>query len=152
MRKSLLAFNRGLVSPLALARTDFARVEFSAELMNNWMPRKLGSMQLRTGWQYTGATKSNLRSVSIPFVAATDDTARIELTNMVMRVWVDDALVTRASVTAAVTNGTFTSDVASWSDEDGASATSAWKTGGYLSLIGSGTSAAKRRQEVTVEA
>jgi len=118
--------------------------------MNNWMPRKLGSMQLRTGWQYTGATKSNLRSVSIPFVAATDDTARIELTNMVMRVWVDDALVTRASVTAAVTNGTFTSDVASWSDEDGASATSAWKTGGYLSLIGSGTSAAKRRQEVTV--
>lgn len=150
MQKALLSWNRGLISPLALARLDFNRAEFSAEQMNNWIPRKLGSMMLRPGWEYTGATKSNLISVSIPFVAATDDTARIELTDSLMRVWVDDALVTRAAVTAAFTNGGFDSDVTGWSDEDGASATSAWLTGGYLSLTGSGTSAAKRRQEVTV--
>jgi len=146
----LIAFNRGRISPLALARTDFTRTQLSAEIQTNWMPRALGSMMLRPGLQYTGATKDNSASVSIPFIFARDDTARIELTDAAMRVWVDDALVTRASVSSAVTNGAFTSDVASWTDQDAGTAVSAWATGGYLSLIGDGTAAAKRRQEVTV--
>lgn len=147
---ALLAFNRGRISPLALARTDFKRTFLSAEVQTNWMPRALGSMMLRPGWKYTGATKSNLVSLTIPFVFSMDDTARIELTDNLMRVWVDDVLVTRPTVTTAITNGTFNADVSGWSDQDGAGATSAWLTGGYLSLIGSGTAAAKRRQQVTV--
>lgn len=146
----LLAFNRGLISPLALARTDFKRTAWSAEEQTNWMPRALGSMMLRPGLEYTGATKSNNQSITIPFVFSTDDTARIEITNTLMRVWVDDALVTRASVTTAVSNGTFGSDLTGWTDVDGGSATSAWATGGYMSLIGSGTASARRRQQVTV--
>ena len=123
------------------------------------MPRALGSMMLRPGIEYTGATKSNLQSVTIPFVKATSplDAARLEMTNTVMRVWVDDALVTRASVTSAVANGAFTTNLTSWSDQDGGSSVSAWvdgtalglTTGGYLSLIGTTTAAAKRRQQVT---
>lgn len=145
----LLAFNRGRISPLALARVDFKRTQLSAEVQTNWLPRALGSMTLRPGLKYTGATKGNAVSLTIPFIKAADDTARLELTNGVMRVWVDDALVTRASVTTAVTNGTFDADIASWSDQDGGSAVSAWATGGYMSLIGTTTAAAKRRQQVT---
>lgn len=147
---SLVAFNRGRISKLALARTDFARTALSAEVQTNWMPRALGSMMLRPGLEYTGATKSNAQSITIPFIKAMDDLARIELTDAAMRVWVDDALVTRASVTTAVTNGGFNSDVSSWSDQDGGSSVSAWLAGGYLSLIGTGNDAAKRRQQVTV--
>lgn len=147
---SLIAFNRGRISRLALARTDFTRTQLSADIQTNWMPRALGSMMLRPGLGYIGATKSNLQSVSIPFVFATDDTARIELTNLVMRVWVNDALVTRPSVATAITNGTFDTDLTGWSDQDSGSAVSAWLTGGYMSLIGDGTAAAKRRQQVTV--
>lgn len=147
---ALLAFNRGRISPLALARTDFDRTAMSAEVMTNWLPRSLGAMTLRPGLEYTGATKSNAQSLSIPFVYALDDTARIELTANLMRVWVDDVLVTRPSVTAAVTNGAFDSNLTGWTDADGAGATSAWATGGYMSLIGSGTAAAKRTQQVTV--
>ncbi len=147
---ALLAFNRGRISPLALARTDFKRTFFSAEVQTNWIPRALGSMMLRPGWKYTGATKGNLTSLTVPFVFSMEDTARLELTDNLMRVWVDDALVSRPTVSAAITNGTFGTDLTGWSDEDGSGATSAWAAGGYMSLAGSGTAAARRRQQVTV--
>jgi hypothetical protein len=149
MLSSLLSFNRGRISQLALARTDFARTQFSAEIQTNWMPRSLGSMMLRPGLGYTGATKSNLRSITIPFIFATDDLARLEITNTLMRVWVDDALVTRPAVTSAITNGTFTTNLTGWTDLDAGGSVSAQVSPGYMSLIGTGNAAAKRRQQVT---
>jgi hypothetical protein len=146
----LLAFNRGLVSRLALARTDIKRVSMSAEEQVNWIPRVLGPMSLRPGLQYLGNTNGNLYSSHIPFIFSTTDTALIELTNNVMRIRVNEALVTRASVSTAVTNGTFTSNVTSWTDSDEVGGTSAWATGGYMSLLGNGTAAAIRDQTLTV--
>lgn len=148
-KAELIAFNRGLISPLALARTDFTRTALSAEVQTNWMPRTLGSMMLRPGMGYTGSTRSNLRSVSLPFIYSRSDMARLEFTDGAMRVWKNDQLVTRPSVSATITNGTFNSDLTGWSDEDGGSAVSQWVAGGYMSLSGSGTAAARRRQMVT---
>lgn len=149
-RSLLLSFNRGMISRLGLSRVDLARTALSAEIQTNWIPRVLGPMSLRPGLEYTGASKSNNRSRSLPFVFAIDDTARLEFTTGVFRVWVNDALVTRPTVTAAVTNGTFTSDVTGWTDSDEAGATSQWQTGGYLALLGTGATAAIRDQQVTV--
>lgn len=147
---ALHAFNRGIISPLALARTDLDRLRLSAETQTNFMPRTLGSMMLRPGLEYKGARKSNGQSVSLPFIFAADDMAEIELTGSVMRVWVDDALIERPAVTASVTNGDFTSDVTNWTDRDESGATSQWVAGGYLSLQGNGTAEARRSQEVAV--
>ena len=144
------AFNRGIISPLALARTDIDRVSISAEEQTNWMPRSLGSMMLRPGTEYIGATKSNGEAMIIPFIYATDDVAMIEFTTGIMRVWVDDDLVTRGAVSSTITNGTFTTDLSGWTDADDVGATSVWATGGYLSLTGDGYNAAKRYQVVTV--
>jgi len=149
---TLLAFNRGLISRLALSRIDLKRMALSAETFTNWMPRVLGSMMLRPGTAYIGTTRSNAESLSIPFVFSISDTALIELTNLVMRVRVSDSVITRVSVSSAVTNGTFTTDVSGWTDSDESGATSAWATGGYLSLLGTGTNAATRDQQVTVAA
>ena len=146
----LQAFNRGIVSPLSLARTDIDRVALSAETQTNWMPRTLGSMMLRPGLGYIGSTRNNLTSKTIPFIFATDDTADLEITDQVMRVWVSDALVERPAVTATIANGGFDSNVASWTDNDESGATSTWLTGGYLSLLGTGFNAAIREQEITV--
>lgn len=147
---ALRVFNRGLISPLALARTDLDRTSISAEIMTNWMPRNLGSMMLRAGGQFIGATASNNVAKYIPFVFSQTDTALIEITDVLMRVWVNDILTTRASVTSAVTNGSFGSNVTSWDDKDeGGTAASVWVTGGYLGLTGDGTNAAVREQEVT---
>ena len=149
---AFFGFNRGLASRHALARVDMKRLAFSAETMNNWMPRVLGSMMMRPGWSYLGATASNNQARFLPFVFSTDDTALVEITHQVMRVWVDDALITRPSVSTAVLNGTFTTNLTSWTDSDEAGGTSAWQLGGYLGLTGDGTNAAIRDQQVTVAA
>lgn len=147
---ALIAFNRGLASPLALARQDVKRLAMAAEVYRNWMPRVLGSMMVRPGMGYIGASLNNAKSRNIPFIFSTSDKARMEFTDQALRVWVDDALVTRPAVTTAIANGTFATDLASWTDADEVGGTSAWVTGGYMGLTGNGTAAAIRYQQVTV--
>lgn len=149
-RQARLAFNRGILSPLAAARIDIGRHALSARTMINWMPRVLGSMMLRPGLRYIGATASNDKSKGIGFVRSADTIARLEVTENGLRVWNDDALVTRPTSGASITNGNFDSDVASWTDNDESGATSVWATGGYMSLTGTGTNAAIRDQQVTL--
>ena len=102
-----VAFNRGLISPIALARVDLDRMAFSCETMTNWMPRTLGSMSLRPGLGYLGATRSNLTTKFVPFIFSASDVALVEFTNLRMRVWIDDEVLTRGSVSTTVSNGTF---------------------------------------------
>lgn len=147
---SIFTFNRGLVSRLGLGRVDIKRVALSAETMDNWMPRVLGSMSLRPGLKYLGTTLSNVAARFLPFIFSTPDTALIELTDSALRVWVGDALVTRAAVSTAVANGDFTTNLTSWSDQDEAGATSSWVAPGYLQLVGDGTNSAIRRQLIAV--
>lgn len=147
---TLYAFNRGMVSPLALARQDLKRMALSAEIQTNWMPRVLGAMMLRPGATYLQSTKGDAVSATLPFVFAVDDTAQVELTAGHMRVVVEDEVISRATVSTAVTNDTFDSDVTGWTDSDDVGGTSAWAAGGYLSLLGNGTVYAIRDQQVTV--
>lgn len=145
---ALLAFNRGIISPLALARTDIDRVALSADIQTNWMPRLVGSMMLRPGLQFLGTTNNNNNARYIPFVYATDDTALLEFTGGTMRVWIDDELLTRSSVSTSISNGTFSSDLTGWIDADGTDSASSWSSG--LQLIGNNTTAAKRYQKISV--
>ena len=141
-----------MISPLALARTDLKRTALSAETMTNWIARIFGSMMLRPGTLHLGSSRSDSKALYLPFIFSTDDTALIEITDSNVRVWVSDALVTRGSVSSTVANGTFDSDITSWTDADESGGTSAWVTGGYLGLTGNGTAAAISRQQVTVAA
>ncbi len=146
----LVVFNRGLISRLGLARQDVKRIALSAQRMRNWMPRVLGSMSIRPGLGYLGNTKSNAATKLIEFIFSPSDKALLEMTDSVMRAWVSDALVTRPAVTTAVTNGTFTTDLSSWTDSDQSGAASTWSAPGYMQLVGTGTNAAIREQQVTV--
>lgn len=148
--KALLAFNRGLMSKLGLARVDLPRTALSSEVHTNWMTRGLGAMMLRTGSEYIDNTNGDAKAKLIPFIFSFEDQAQLELSGGEMQVRIDDELITRPSVTAAVTNGNFTSDVTGWTENDEGSAASTWLTGGYLALLGTGTQAAIRDQEVTV--
>lgn len=147
---ALLTFNRGLLSRLGLARIDLNRTPLSAEVKLNWMPRTLGSMMLRPGLGYISTTRSSARAKLFPFIFSSTDIAQLEITEGVLRIRIDDVLLARAAVTAAVTNGSFDSDVTGWTDSDEAGGASSWQTGGYLALLGSGTDAAIRDQQVTV--
>lgn len=145
----LLAFNRGYISKLALARVDIKRTALSAEVQDNWMPRVLGSASLRPGWGYIGESNDSAAAFHIPFIFATDDTAILEMTDEAMRVYDDDdSIITRPSVSTTVTNGDFSSGTG-WTDADETGATSTI-TGGELVLTGTDYAAAIRRREVTV--
>lgn len=146
---SLLTFNRGILSRYGLARIDLNRTRMSAETMTNWMPRVLGSMSLRPGLQYTGATHENARAKAFPFIFSADDTAELEITAGILRVRVDDELIIRPTVTATITNGSFASNLTGWTDSDEGGATSDWDAGA-MSLLGNGTNAAIREQSVLV--
>lgn len=144
------AFNRGLVDRLGLARVDVKRLALAADVYVNYMPRVLGSMMLRAGTMYIGRVYNDQIPHYLPFVFSTSDKALIELTPAVMRIWVNDALVTRPAVTAAVQNGDFATTLANWTDNDEAGATSAWAAPNYMGLTGTGTNAAIRDQQVVV--
>jgi hypothetical protein len=149
-RPLIYAFNRGRVSPLSLARVDQKRVALGADVMTNYLPRVLGPMTLRPGWQYIGATASNNQAVYMDFVFSTTDTALVELTNQLLRVWVNDSLVTRVAVSTTVANGNFDANLTSWADADEAGGSSVWVAGGYMGLTGNGTAAAIRTQTLAI--
>lgn len=108
-RPALHAFNRGIVSPRALGRVDLERMRLSAEEQNNWMPRSLGPMSLRPGLQYKLSTRSDASAIIIPFIYSTTQTALIEVTGSYIRPLISESVITRASVSTAVTNGDFSS-------------------------------------------
>lgn len=147
---SLLSFNRGLMDRRGLARVDIKRTALSAQVMTNWMPRVLGSMCIRPGLKYIGATLGNAAARFLPFVFSTSDTALIEFTNAVFRVWVADALVTRLAVSTTVTNGTFPTNLAGWTDNSTLGGVTSWAAPNFMQFISDGTALAIRDQQVTV--
>lgn len=145
---AFFTFNRGIISRLGAARADIKRLALGAKTMLNWVSRALGSMNIRPGLGYICSTRSDAAPRGLEFVFSLSDKALIECTSGAMRVLIDDVVIQRNSVVTTITNGTFDTDIAGWTDDDEAGATSAWKTGGYMQLVGDGTANARRTQSV----
>lgn len=148
-------FNAGEVSPAALARVDVDRIRLTAETQINWMPRKLGSMTMRPGLAYLGSTASDATARVLPFVSSVTNKALLEFTNLKMRIWTSDAVLTRPTVSTAVSNGLFSTA------EPAGTAWTRSGSGTYTSVISSGAlrltastlgSEATALQQVTVGA
>ena len=140
-------FNRGEIDDLALAREDVARINNSASSMVDFLPMRLGPMMYRPGTEYLGPVAGE--AYFVEFIRATDDLAALEFSNNLMRVWVDDEVITRTAVITPLTNGAFDSDITGWTDNSGAGSTTSWKTGGYASLQGAGSTKAILYQTLT---
>ena len=96
------SLNRGECSLLALQRVDIEHLRLAAQSQINWLPRVLGPMMLRPGTEFIGETQGDLPTKLVPYVAAFNDTALIELTQNNMRIWRNDALVTRNYVSTVI--------------------------------------------------
>ena len=90
VNQPFISFNRGLVSPKALARVDLERTKLSAEVFTNWIPKTQGAMTIRPGTKYFGSSLNDTGAEYLEFVAATDDVALVELTHQNMRIWLGD--------------------------------------------------------------
>lgn len=104
---AVFSFSTGEMSRAALARIDQERVKLAAQIQENLFPHAIGKGQVRPGTGYICNTASNAQTRLISFFKSIDETAVLHLSNAKLRVQVDDALVTRASVTTAVFNGAF---------------------------------------------
>jgi len=160
--KTLLAFNRGVISKRGLARQDLDRMAMSAEIQSNFVPRVLGSMMLRPGQKYIDTMFEDLNLVrQMPFVFGVDDTALLEFgTTGYLRIRIDDVLLERVAVIAAVTDPGFNSALGvganDWQDDSDVGATAESGAGAVipnvLNLDGTGVEYAKVTQRVEVDA
>jgi len=148
--RNILAFNRGVISELGLARIDLDRMAMSAEIQRNYIPRVLGSMMLRPGMQYIDNTLANAQARIMPFIFEVDDTALIELTNLFMRVRIGDTLLSRPGVSTTVQNDDFTNGSLIWTDASDPGGTVFYAGTSFVELAGDGTDFGRIRQQVTV--
>jgi hypothetical protein len=95
-------FNVGEYSNAALNRVDLSKTRLAAEIQENIFPHKVGKGQVRPGTTYLGRTRNDKRARLQAFARSASDKALLELTDGYLRVWVDDALVTRPSVSTTV--------------------------------------------------
>ena len=103
-------FNIGVVDEDKLHRVDLDRMRMAAADQTNLIADSVGRMFMRPGTEYlhankTGSSKARL----LPFIAGEGDAFGCELTNGFLRIFdgQTDELVTRPTVTAALTNGDF---------------------------------------------
>jgi hypothetical protein len=108
-RPHLFALNGGAVSPLALGRTDLARMRITAEEFHNCFPKVIGPLQFRPGLEHDGSTYNDLAGRHLPFIFSAEDTALVELTDLRIRPLVNGSPISRASVSTSITNGNFSS-------------------------------------------
>jgi hypothetical protein len=112
----IVTFNRGMVDARSLSRIDIEKIMQSCEVQTNYLPSILGSMMLRQGTEYKNETKSNLAVQLIPFIFSSSDSAIVEFTNGIMRVLIDDVVLTRPTVSTTITNDDFATNLTGWTD------------------------------------
>jgi hypothetical protein len=110
------AFNTGVVDKDKLPRIDLQRMRFAAEQQTNFIPLSTGAMFVRPGTGYIGATDSNNEAVLKPFIFGAQDAVLMEFTDQALRLWVDDVLLERGSVTSTVTSGDPVDPTTGWTD------------------------------------
>jgi hypothetical protein len=149
----LMALNRGECSKLALARVDLAKLQLAAECQLNWMPWVMGAMMLRPGLNYVGEVDGDNPAWLIDFIYSKTDTALLELTANKLRVWINDALLTRVAVSTTVLDPTFTGTGSHWTTSDTTDGCTATVTGGVATLTASARGGLSRiKQTLTIAA
>jgi hypothetical protein len=115
-------FNAGIVSRAALNRVDKEVIRLHAERQENLIPYSIGKAIMRPGLEMLAGSLNGLRPRLLPFVKGLGDAAMLELVDGGLRVWLDDEPIERPAVTAAITNGDFSSSTG-WTETETGGAT-----------------------------
>lgn len=92
-------FNAGELSPKVYARTDLEKWQAGCKTLLNFVPLPQGGVQRRPGWGYiTGAKVNNAAVRLIPFIFSNTQAYVLEFTNLVMRVFMNGAVVLSGGV------------------------------------------------------
>ena len=143
------SFNAGEISPRLHARTDFGKYKSALATAENVISLPEGGLTRRSGSRYIAELKSSAVKGRLEFFKFTATLHYIlEYGALAFRFYRDQAQILAADITGAITNGTFATDLASWTDLDtGGTAASIWVSA-YMQLTGDGTFFAYREQTV----
>lgn len=86
-------FNGGEYSQGVKLRSDLEFYRTGAEKVENFIPTKEGNLKFRTGTYYNRTTKSNNKTILIPFISSNSDRYVLEFSNLVLRVFKDNVQV-----------------------------------------------------------
>ena len=147
------AFNAGELSPRLSARMDFSKYKHGLEVCENLIPLSEGGLMRRSGTRYVAEVKSSsVKGRLKRFEFSVTQAYVLELGNQIMRFYRHQGQITVANTDAAITNGTFTSNITGWDDVSTGSGSIAHDaTNGDLDLDPGGTSTdvAIAEQDVT---
>lgn len=146
----LYSLNAGEISRLALARVDLAKLRIACEVERNFLPLALGPAMFRPGTAYVDEVPLSVAGWLGEFYYSETEKVLLVMTANTLNFIVNGEMVRRDTVTAAIVNGDFISDISGWTNNDEAGALSDWLAGGYMRLTGTGTQYAILDQQITV--
>lgn len=100
-------FNVGEMSDAALARVDQERLRLAAQIQENIAPHVVGKGQVRPGLEYLVETDGSNKTRLIPFIFDVDDAQLLGMSDITLRILLDDEWLTRAAVTSTIANSDF---------------------------------------------
>lgn len=138
------SMNTGEISPNLWARLDFSKYPYSLKKAENVILMAEGAIRRRAGTRYIAEVKSSsVKGKLKRFKYSTTQAYIVELGNTVMRFFRYQGLISVANTDAAVTNGTFTSNITGWDNRStGGGSIAHDATNGRLSLVPGGATSA----------
>jgi hypothetical protein len=131
--------NAGEFSPRMAARTDFERYPLGCSVLENFLLLPQGGAARRPGTRFVAEVKDSATRVRlVPFVFSTVQAYMIEAGDKYFRFYKDQGRIVAADTSAAIANGSFGTDIASWINRSTGSGSIAWNAAGYLALTGNG--------------
>lgn len=145
------AFNAGEFSPRMVARVDFNKYPSGCSILENLIPLVEGGVIRRPGSRFVVETKTSSEVPRlIPFEFSTTQAYMTEFGNAFVRFLRNQGQITSNNITASITNGTFDSDIANWTDRSGASSSISHNgTLNAMNLVSNGTTNGHAEQQVT---
>ncbi len=139
------SFSSGELSPLLMGRTSLAQYQNGCQDVQNMVVLPQGGLTKRPGTKFVREVKDSAsQTVLLPFVVGTEQSYVTEFGNGYVRFYRNGGILLS---TAAITNGTFASDLSGWSDDDTGTGASTWSSG-VMRLNGGAAGVAIRTQPI----
>ncbi|MCK5609079.1 hypothetical protein KAR91_44805 [Candidatus Pacearchaeota archaeon] len=137
----LPSFNTGELTERLAARVDFVKYPSGVATMENLIPLSEGGAMRRSGSRYVAATNAGATKKGRlkKFQFSTSDNYILESSDALMRFFRNQKQITIPNTDASIINGTFDSDISSWTDKStGTGAIAHEGTLNALELTGAG--------------
>lgn len=140
------SFSSGELSPLLKGRTNLAQYSNGCADLTNMVVMPQGGVTKRPGTKFIREVKTSANTTTlIPFIVGADQSYVLELGNQYIRFYRNGGILLS---TAAVSNGTFATDLTGWTDDDTGTGASTWNAG-TMRLNGGAAGVAARTQAVS---